>query len=878
MAAVASTGPAGSVAAGEAGASSGIVSTRAPGPATVVRRIVATPTAAAAAAAANAVNARLPDAFDGATGKGRWRYHQQLGQGGLAVVHHATDMTGCLGDVAVKVLRGGARAVHAFELHREAQWSLLRLHNVADKRYDGPAAGLFVRCLEDHSGFPETYDPCHKDGEVGRQDCGAFEVRRRRFETDGFDWEAAEAAAAAAASGMAAAPNGVTALRWRPRPYIVLELLPGETLHVSLQRAATVQPPLPDAGAPLPQKQAAAVAPPLSMSERRMALQQLATAANYLARFGLIHRDFRACNIQMCQRAPLLRVAVLDLGVAIAAEEPLRCTSNPSICVFQGPCLKAGFGYDWLPWELRARVHVPGFASEVSIPAGEREDQTVNFSWPTHAFDAFSLGVLWLELFLGKQAAREVLKRVAAGDHIVDVVQQCPGACAVRRCQQRRLCHSESKRSAAGVAETAKAAAEAAKAEAAAKASEVTAVEVLRRLLGPAAKRPPPIEVCHALAGAFDDPCDISGGDNRCGFDEGNGSGHGSGHSRRGLKRSRSQPYTSGASAPPCLGVGARAGRSGGIAASSIGGSLPGVGAGADATAALGASKMDPRSNADCVAAATAIHDAVVKAKESGSLKAISQTLPQSSSPLSSNASPSASSWTPMKSGAAASNANHAALRDGIRRKLHSSGGSVAAAKAVGAARPLALAAKEIAVLDATAAPIVADAREKVSAMAKKVTVAAPLVGAAPAAMSVARATSTAAVARAATVPGASAKASLAARNRTAFTTPSPSELVELAAAEASLKRLAESLAASLRGSGVSVAASSSEEIKDSLRLRAVALLQAVERCRSEALALCRHQGALRRHCRQTSPGSALGTPPPFAPTASTSLATEAAR
>merc|ERR1712110_1389973 len=40
----------------------------------------------------------LPDMFCEWTGQGRWNYHERLGEGGLAVVYRATDITGSLGD------------------------------------------------------------------------------------------------------------------------------------------------------------------------------------------------------------------------------------------------------------------------------------------------------------------------------------------------------------------------------------------------------------------------------------------------------------------------------------------------------------------------------------------------------------------------------------------------------------------------------------------------------------------------------------------------------------------------------------------------------------------------------------------------------------
>lgn len=93
-------------------------------------------------------------------------------------------MTGQLGEVALKVLRGGAMPVHAFELHREAQWSLTRLHLPSGRDYDNQAAELFARCLEDHSGFG---DDLSGQLPVARTRA-SFDAERRQLEAADFDW------------------------------------------------------------------------------------------------------------------------------------------------------------------------------------------------------------------------------------------------------------------------------------------------------------------------------------------------------------------------------------------------------------------------------------------------------------------------------------------------------------------------------------------------------------------------------------------------------------------------------------------------------------------------------------------------------------------
>eukprot|EP00928_Gymnodinium_smaydae_P077455 TRINITY_DN6080_c0_g2_i1.p1 TRINITY_DN6080_c0_g2~~TRINITY_DN6080_c0_g2_i1.p1 ORF type:complete len:612 (-),score=78.00 TRINITY_DN6080_c0_g2_i1:362-1927(-) len=325
--------------------------------------------------------------------------------------------------------------VHAFELHREAQWSLTRLHTSEDSRYDHEAAQLFVRCLEDHSGFTEAYGRRIKRGLASADLCSSFESIRQRCESDEFDW---------------------TALGGRParRPYIVLELLPGGALHLALQ-----SPPPQHNDKDEAATAAADSGAPLSLQERRSVLLQLARACEYLAAFGLVHRDLRACNVQLCQRAPSVIVKVLDLGVAIAAKTHLRATANPAIRVFQAVSLTPDAGYDWLPPEVRA-AEVNGAGS-----------QAVNFEWPHFSFDAYSLGVLWLELFLGKLEARKALKRVVAGAPFNEMVASFPGG---------RLGETHASLEA-----------------------ESIAVRTLQSLLGLAAKRPQPCKVRLVLANIF---------------------------------------------------------------------------------------------------------------------------------------------------------------------------------------------------------------------------------------------------------------------------------------------------------------------------------------------------------------------------------------
>ena len=223
----------------------------------------------------NSMPSPLPDEYDAAKHTGRWLYGPCLGSGGLALVYRVRDMTGALGEVALKVLRSRASCVHAFELHREAQWSITRLHRETDPRYDAEGAGLFVRYLEDHSGFEndgwpglaETLGAEYLTSVMNLDPVQVFERRRNVLETPSFDWKRLGPAA--------------------HRPYVVLELLTGCTMHVSLR--------VEDGNETNPR---------MDEAEQRAALLQLGRACVYLVSFGLVHRDIRACNIQLCKRSP----------------------------------------------------------------------------------------------------------------------------------------------------------------------------------------------------------------------------------------------------------------------------------------------------------------------------------------------------------------------------------------------------------------------------------------------------------------------------------------------------------------------------------------------------------------------------------------------
>ncbi|CAK9073843.1 unnamed protein product, partial [Durusdinium trenchii] len=241
----------------------------------------------------------FPDPYDAVLKTGRWRRLRVLGSGGLAVVYLAEDMKGSLGKVALKVLRSQAQPVHAFELHREAFWSLTRLHCRQHVRYDPLRAKLFVKYLEDHTGFD-------RQGALE-----SFEEHRRRHEAEDFDW---------------------TEIRsFATRPYVVMEYLPGQVLwDILSQRLKTS---------------------PITSEERQAILIQVAKACLYLQEHQLIHRDLRPCNLQLCRRGRQCQVKLMDLGVMIAAEPALRASCSLAVRVF-GAQRSPKEGYDWLPPEV----------------------------------------------------------------------------------------------------------------------------------------------------------------------------------------------------------------------------------------------------------------------------------------------------------------------------------------------------------------------------------------------------------------------------------------------------------------------------------------------------------------------------------------------
>eukprot|EP00930_Biecheleria_cincta_P025899 TRINITY_DN18360_c0_g1_i1.p1 TRINITY_DN18360_c0_g1~~TRINITY_DN18360_c0_g1_i1.p1 ORF type:complete len:1042 (-),score=180.40 TRINITY_DN18360_c0_g1_i1:152-2977(-) len=233
-----------------------------------------------------------------------------LGEGGLATVFLAVDMTGGLGSVAVKVLKWGAsdrsEAWPVYLMHREAQWSLQYLHNEGDSRYDEVLAGRFVKYLEDHTGF-KSY---------GTQE--EFEAVRSLYERKDLAWNSLHFDPALPAT-----------------PYVVMELAQGQPLLQAKPEET------------------------FSADERRAIVRQAAEALVYLQRFSLVHRDFRSSNMHVARRgAAHCRLHVMDLGLTISAEPGLEHNDNMSV---QACWNKPGFQYDWVPPEVLSKPF-PNFA------------------------------------------------------------------------------------------------------------------------------------------------------------------------------------------------------------------------------------------------------------------------------------------------------------------------------------------------------------------------------------------------------------------------------------------------------------------------------------------------------------------------------------
>lgn len=100
------------------------------------------------------------------------------------------------------------------------------------------------------------------------------------------------------------------------RPYLVMEYLPGISLSKIVKRQG-----------PLPPDEALAILEPLARA--------LAKAHEH----GVIHRDVKASNVMICERAGQKRVVLLDFGVAKLLEDPGPRLTAPLAAVGSPHCM-----------------------------------------------------------------------------------------------------------------------------------------------------------------------------------------------------------------------------------------------------------------------------------------------------------------------------------------------------------------------------------------------------------------------------------------------------------------------------------------------------------------------------------------------------------
>lgn len=299
----------------------------------------------------------LPDAYDERCGgTGRWLYHGKLGEGALGIVHRAADATGVLKGIEVaikvakmsKVVKASSRARSAYILHREAQWSLQRVHNRKGQHYDEKRASIFMRYLEDHTGtwiIPSL----------------SFDDERSVFEAPDFSWD-----------------KFVPQPPLPPHPYVVVEFVPGRTLHSSMGWGHEQ-----------------GLSPPLQAEEKMIIAEQAAEALDYLSALQLVHRDFRTTNLMVSGRNAQCSVRAIDLGHMVAAEEQsMRNRSAVVKCNWKETQARR---FDWAPPEVK--------------------DKAVNFELPAYAFDVFSFALLLLQLECADlKMARAVMQRLCGSE------------------------------------------------------------------------------------------------------------------------------------------------------------------------------------------------------------------------------------------------------------------------------------------------------------------------------------------------------------------------------------------------------------------------------------------------------------------------------
>jgi len=229
-------------------------------------------------------------------------------------------------------------AQHTYILHREAQMSMQLLHNPKDVRYCPDGSSLIMRYLEDHTEFrPQPEVDLQSDGILYEED------------TYDFSWY----------SQPTPLPEN---------PYLVMELLKGDTLNKCLTRS-------------------------LGFDEKakKAVFLQTTLAVDYLESFGLIHRDIRPINLVVTESSSssvAVKVTVIDLGHCICAKAVKQRSTSPVVHV------------RWLQDMLWA----PPEVIPNSTNKGAQRERKVNFSLPTHSFDVYSLAVLALQLIYVKES------------------------------------------------------------------------------------------------------------------------------------------------------------------------------------------------------------------------------------------------------------------------------------------------------------------------------------------------------------------------------------------------------------------------------------------------------------------------------------------
>lgn len=353
------------------------------------------------------------DAYDDRTKAGRWRYHRKLGEGALGVVYHATDTTGSFpADVAIKMSKVApgakisSRMRNAYILHREAQWSIQRLHNPAWPQFNSTHASLFVQYFEDHTG-------CWANGST------SFDAERAVFEAASFSWDRFEPASPL--------PK---------KPYVAMELVPGKTLHSAMGWA-----------------QEPAENPPLAAEEKLTIARQSTEALQYLVAFGLIHRDFRTTNIMLTARGQAGRIRVIDLGHTIAADEEQK--RNKSAVVRCNWKESKGKRFDWAPEEVKDRDRNLNFTSPVhafdvfslgvfflQLESGSMQvarETVAAFLAAGHSAENMSMVVLREAMGLQKEMLQRMLGEASTRPHPGEVLQALLAAHAKRDGNQRLL-------------------------------------------------------------------------------------------------------------------------------------------------------------------------------------------------------------------------------------------------------------------------------------------------------------------------------------------------------------------------------------------------------------------------------------------------------